>query len=903
MKNHFVNFFCRLDKLLIILVIGISLFTSCVDDYFYDNSEPNWLGPNIYDSLKTNGHFINTIKLIDDLGYTEVLKLTGSKTLFVASDSSFNEFYKSNVWGVTSYDKLTLSQKKSLFNFSMINNPYTVKKLSNYNSGGVLIEGTAMRQETALSALDSIPFDFGNELPAGAYWNYYALKGMHLLKDNSIKPIAYFTKDFLNKFSLTDEDFNVISGGQTRLADDVYIFNNKVVERDIRCKNGYVHVLKNVLVPPTNMAQYIEENSNSNIPSNSRTSIFSKLLDRFCAPYYDAENTVLYKINHPEFTDSIFVKRYFANNGGVKYLPTSDHLVSTTPAPNLLPFDPGWNGYSTSTLEADMATMFVPSDEAMNAYLNSGVGLILKNRFQSWDKIPDGIILPFLRRHMRSSFIASVPSKFSKMVDGDNYKLPVEMSHIVKTTNGEYKTYTGINGEVYITNTVYPPVDYISVYSPVLFSDNSKVMNWAINITETAAYDGSKFAFYKLYLNSIYSRYNLFIPTDDFFDNYIDPIAYGQDKPGVLKFKFRETNPVTNVASHVTALVYSYDKTTGVVGTNIVDSITDAKFLQNRLWNILDSHIVVGNLDSITVNDPYDNNDYKYCITKANDIIRVSESDSVRIQGGGNIFEKSHSKVTSVFNQSNGNTYFINKPIQPSLISVYKVLSETPEFSEFFNLLNGVPTDYVTQIFTKQGVDYRIKFFNAFRYTIYVPTNSAISAAIANKVITPWETINAMADTNPAKGVAINKLIQFLKYHFQDNAVFFGQTLNKQYQSATIKTDNSPTKYGTTLDKYLKIGISGTRSSLTLTMETKKDPITGLAPIREAHVLTMDPITGSKLYNIIVKDYIFDKLPSEYKNIDGTGGTGTASVLFNASGITSSSSTVIHQIDDVLTFE
>ncbi|MDD3320092.1 MAG: fasciclin domain-containing protein [Paludibacter sp.] len=903
MKNHFIKNFYRLDKLLIISIIGISLLTSCVDDYNYDKIEPSWLGPNIYDSLELNGHFTNTIKLIDDLGYTEVLKLTGSKTLFVASDSSFNEFYKNNIWGVTSYDELSLAQKKSLFNFSMINNPFTVKKLSNYNSGGVLNEGTAMRQRTAFSPLDSIPFDSGDQLPASKYWNYYNLKGIHILKDNSAKPIVYFTKEFLTKYSLTDEDFNILSGGQTRLPDDVYIFNNKIIKRDIRCKNGYIHVLKSVLVPPTNMAQYIEENSNPNIPSNSRTSIFSKLLDRFSAPYYDANNTVLYKINNPEFTDSIFVKKYFANNGGVKFLPTSDHLESATPAPNLLPFDPGWNGYSTTALEADMATMFVPTDDAMNAYLNSGVGLILKNRFHSWENIPDVIILPFLKRHMRNSFIASVPSKFSKMVDGDNYKLPVEISQIVKTSTGEYKTYTGVNGEVYVTNTVYPPVDYISVYSPVLFSDNTKIMNWAINITETAAYDGSKFAFYKLYLNSIYSRYNLFIPTDDFFDTYIDPIAYGQDKPGVLKFRFRETNPITNAAAHVTALVYTYDKTTGVVGTNIVDSITDASFLQNRLTSILDSHIVVGNLDSITVSDPYDNTSYKYCITKENDIIRISESNSMRIQGGGNVFKKSHSTVTNVFNQSNGNTYFIDKPIQPSLTSVYKLLSETPEFSEFFNLLNGVPTDYVTQIFTKQGVDYRIKFFNAFRYTVYVPTNSAIKAAIAKNAITPWETINAMADTDPAKGVAINKLIQFLKYHFQDNAVFFGQTLDKQYQSATIKTDNIPSKYGTTITKYLKIGVSGTGSSLTLTMDSKRDPITGLAPIREAHVLTADPSTGSRLYNIIVKDYIFDKLPSEYKNIDGTGGTGTASALFNASGITSSSSTVIHQIDNVLTFE
>lgn len=78
--------------------------------------------------------------------------------------------------------------------------------------------------------------------------------------------------------------------------------------------------------------------------------------------------------------------------------------------------------------------------------------------------------------------------------------------------------------------------------------------------------------------------------------------------------------------------------------------------------------------------------------------------------------------------------------------SAYKIMSETPEFSEFFNLLNGVPDTYASQIFEQQGIDYRIKFFSAFRYTIYVPTNQAVQDAIANGTIIPWENINAIAD-------------------------------------------------------------------------------------------------------------------------------------------------------------
>lgn len=861
MKNYFGKTLYRLDRLLIIIVIGVSLFASCADDYYYDDREPDWLGSSIYDYLKTDGKYTNYVRLIEDLGYKEVLSLTGSKTLFVAKDSSFVEFYKNNPWGVSSYEELSLPQKKYLLYFSMINNPYIIERLSNYSLGDVFYEGAAMRRLTALSPIDSITHDINETVPDNKFWSHYKTNGIYILKDNSDIPMAYFIQSFLNKYAITNEDFAMLTGS-TRENNDVHMFGNKIIQRDITCKNGYVQVMQNVLLPPTNMAQYIA--------SNPSTKIFSKLLDRFSAPFFDKGNTIAYKILHPEFTDSIFVKRYFATNGGAKNLPDpkKEGGLSTNAAVNLLTFDPGWNSYTSNnaSIKSDMAAMFVPTDEAMTNYFNSGVGEILKSRFGSWENIPDETILPFLKRHMRTSLVESVPSKFSKMVDAENYRLPVEKSHIEGT-------YTGVNGEVFLTNEVYPPVDYISVYSPVLLSENSKIMNWAINISETSV-DGTKFAFYKLYLNSLVSKYGLFIPTDEYFDKYIDPIAYGQDVSGVLKFWF---NPKT---SAVNATVYKYDKTLDVVGDS-VDVITSSEFLKNRLWSILDAHIVVGDVQGGS----------QYFVTKGNDIIKVDGTGtSMKVQGGNDITLNTAASVSKVFNQYNGTTYFLDKPISPALKSVYNILSKTPQFEEFFTLLNGVPETSLQQIFAIQGVDSRIKFFNAYRYTVYVPTNDAIKAAIANNTIKNWAAIDAMPD-GPERTAEVDKLLRFLKYHFQDNAVFFGQTVNDQYQSATIKVDNSSTYWGTYKNKYYKIGVAGSANSLTLTMDTKVGE-----PVRTARVVTTDG-----LYNLIAKDYIFAKKLTDYKYVDGTGPA--AGSLFNTSSITTSASSVIHQIDNVLNFE
>lgn len=857
MKNYLERAFYRLDKIMAILVITVSILGSCTDDYYYDDKEPDFLGTNIYDELKTRGNFTNYTRLIDDLNYKDVLQLTGSKTLFVSNDSSFQEFYKNNPWNVTKYEELTLSQKKILLNFSMINNAYVLKMLSNYYDG-TLHEGTAMRRLTALSAIDSIPFEMGDQLPTSAIWNGFRFKGIHILKDNTSMPLSYFTKQFLDRNSITNDDFLMLTGS-LRADDDVFVFDNKILKKDIVCKNGYLNIIDKVLVPPLNMADYIANNSD--------TKIFSKLLDRFCGPYYDAKNTAAYKFLHPEFTDSIYKRSYYASNGGESNMPNSQ-FEAKVPTVNLLPFDPGWNSYSASgvAIPADMGAMFVPSDDAMNAYFNSGVGAVLKDRFGSWDNVPDNIILPFIKRLMRVSLVESVPSKFKKMVDAANISLNVEKSHI-------QKSYMGVNGEVYITNQVYPPVQYISVYSPVLLSPNTKVTNWAITLSQTAV-DGTPFKFYELYLNSLVSKYSLFIPTDEYFNNYVDPIAYGQDVPAAVKYWYNAKTSTVN------ATLYKYNKSTAEVGDSI-GVITNSSFIQNRLWNILDNHIVVGDVQT----------GEKYYITKGNDIINVQGAGStLTVRGGADLQKGSVCKVTSYYPQANGNTFFIDKPIEPSLKSVYKTLSDNPQFSEFFNLLSNVPDTCVSQIFAKQGIDSRIKFFNAYRYTVYVPTNEAIQTAINNHVITPWESIAAIQNDS-ARSAEVQKLIKMLRYHFQDNTVFFGQTINDQFQSATIKTDNLNTYWGTAKNKYFKIGVVGTSSNLVLTMDSKSG-----SPIRTARV-----VTENGLYNIISKDYIFGKLPTLYKNADGTGSATGAD--FSTSTITTSAAAVIHQIDNVLTFE
>ncbi len=831
----------------LVLLVGLIMMVSCKDEYLYDNSEPEWLGASIYDYLKSNENYTYFTRLIEEVeDYKNVLAKTGSKTLFVADDAAFEEFFKNNPWNVSSYDNLSMTQKKLILKFSMIDNAYLIETLANYYDG-TLEEGTALRRSTSISVLDSVPFESGDVLPKGRFWNGHRNKGMHLLKDATSWPMVHFLPSSLKSAGISDADFSLITGVE-RTTNDAHIFNIRVKERDITCKNGYIHVLEKVLIPPVNVAEYMKTNPN--------LSIFSDLIDRFCAPYYNASQTNAYNQIHPENPiDSIYEKIYFTDYQGRNRYPDGSQIGSDL----LLPLNPGMNEYVSSavgsSLQSDMAAVFAPTNEAMTAYFNEGAGLILKNRFGSWENTPNNIIVKLLNRHLRESFLETVPGRFDKLVDANNSPIPIEPGDIVGS-------YIGLNGVVYNTNKVYPPDDYISVYAPVLLSAETSVFNWAVNENE-----------FDLYLNALKSTYSFFVPTDKYFKNYIDPVAYAKDKKGVMKYWYNtETNTVN-------ATIYTFDPLTGEVGDS-VNTITNSDFVSKRLLDLLDTHVVVGDVESGA----------NHYFTKNGNILRIEGTGAdLKVQAGYDINSGTVINVLNngVYRQQNGTTYFIDKPIQTPLQSVYKILSETPEFSEFFALLDGF-SGTSREIFVKRtnyyGIDYSIKFFNTFNYTVYVPTNDAIQKAISDGIIMDWDQIRGISD-NTEKDAAMAKLERFLRYHFQDNSIYLdGENFYKLYQTATIKQNDLETQFRTYKDKYYRLGI--TCDGKNIKLDTENYSIANV-------------IKDNGLYNILTRDYIFGGNPQAYKEIDGTG----AGTDFSSSSIVTSSTAVIHQIDNVLRFE
>lgn len=832
-KLHFIYYSVRIKALLISVLLFMFL-PSCKDE-FYEENKPEWLGESIYDELLRRGNFNYFLNIIDEIGYDEVLKRTGSKTLFVADDEAFERFFSSpNRWGITKFEDFSLVQKKLIMNSSMINDAYLMNMLSSVEGPGI---GQALRHETAVSIFDSISFE-KSTLPKKKFWEPYRDEGLLLMKDKTPFAMLHFLPKQMQYMGITADDFSVISNGKEWTSTSAYIFDRKVKEYDVVCKNGYIHILDEILLPIDNMSETIR-----NLPE---TTVFNNLLEGFSYPYLDNKITTEYQ-KHPSYlgsNESVYVKRYFSKRNAYNEAVTSGPDGSET---GVLSFDPGWNLYDNGDLytsfQRDMGAIFVPSDEYLNEYFNTGGGKFLKDEFGCWDSVPTMVLADLVNNHMKASFTNSVPSRFDKILDDAKEPMGVTKGDIIKT-------YITNNGVIYITNKVYAPASYSSVIAPTFVKGNMR-----------AIYNGIKDRQYDAYLLAMDAYYSFIVPTDDIF-YYIDPVAVRKTQSVIFKFWY----DASSKGLKTKATVYKYDLETGEIGDS-VRLATDNE-VRNRIEDILEYHIIVGNIED----------GKQYYLTKGGGTIRIQgRGEGMHLYGGGDIESDVRATVNEIYDQTkatngrgNGKTYIVDKPLQAPTNSAYHILNTTPEFSEFFKLVRGneewnQEEEKLYGIFKAGGMDYNINFFNRYHYTIYVPTNEKMQEAIANGLPT-WDKINALPEGSEEKTVMTKKLLNFLCYHFQDNSVFIGGTsINNQiYETATLNTN---------INRFYTLTVNCDANNLSL------KTVTG----GNATVLKSTGANGKELFNIMTRNY-------EFNDTD----------VLKANSIESSAFVVIHQIDNVL---
>ncbi len=822
-------------RLAFMLVMTVFLISSC-KEYTLEDEIPEWLGSSIYDNLNNDGNFTIMAKLIEDLGYKEVLSKTGSKTLFIADDDAFERFFSNNPWGVREYGDLSLAQKKMLLYGVMINNSYQINILS--SSEGPT-EGDCMRRLTALSLFDSVPIIHPAEMPDGKYWARFKKAGKSIvcLKDMSYTPMIHFIEKQLGANKITNEDYDFLMNFTTnRKPGDASINGIPVIAQNIKCSNGFVHQMAEVMVPLNNMAEIIR--------TKKTTTQYSKLLERYCAPYYNANATLEYNRIFNANVDSVYQKRYFSerSQGGNPLIVTPDNKAVN----GILKFDPGWSAYFVNTsvstaaekaLQQDMGVMLVPSNAAMNEYWNNGSGRILKDYYGTWEKVPDNVISKLINNNMLNSFKSSVPSKFASVLDDATNPMGITIDDIDSV-------YLGCNGAVYLTNKVFSPTAYVSVSFPALVDQTMNIAYWAI---EQLDYDA--------YLNARESYYSFFIPKNSALKYYIDPVSYGKSTTQLFKFWYDADAIAEN--DKVKASIWNYDTETN----SIIDSVGMASYDQviNRLEDVLESHTVIGNVASGN----------KYYRTKGGTTLSVSNvsagESGMTVSGSLQMDLSKSLKVSKIYNQGNGKAYILeDEPILTTRKSVYDVLAEHEEFSKFLELLTG--SGMLTNLQNNHATasQYNIGFFSKYHYTVYVPTNQAITALQESGKLPTWEEVETLALTDTASSEKKAEMIRnFVKYHIQDNSVFVDKgSVTGNFETAVM---NNAVKV------FYTLGINAGNNQITLTDK--------LGNVRQV-------TSNDNLRNLIAREFTFD-----------------SSDKLTARRIFSSANIVVHQIDGALLYD
>ena len=699
-----------------------------------------------------------------------------------------------------------------------------------------------------------------------------------------------------------------------------YIYNRRIVEADNTCMNGYYHVLDSVLVTPSNMAEMIRQNPKTTyfaamLDRFSAPYYNSQLTYNYKAMHNIGDDSVFVKryVSNNGSAGRLTIdpdgKSLDNTFPALAYDPGwNQYAVSATTAKEqdmaamFVPTNQALYTYFTEGGGRILMERF-----AKDATINESN--FLKNLYQ----IPLDIMRSLINNLMKSSFIESVPSKWKTIMNDAQDQMFPPAQYTDETYRALFdEVMLANNGVVYVMNQVISPADFASVIAPALYSRNTQVMKSLVQADDNFIDGSNAFAnaplqkYYSTYLKAMQSHFSFFVPTDEAMKSYgvVDPFMYSagatlQGRWRYWSFEYvRPTgqNATTAVAKMIPIQARAYRWNASQGRNSAVDAaaqgiaiVRPTQATNDRSWgevrkflltDLVDQHIVVhkGNEADGVASAPdwylSRNGAPVYVKRKVNGITGVGMvvNGGLQLMLNGDDVEENNEdcnviegydqtgidRVTGAESYGNGITYLIDRPMQPTLKSVYNVMRSNSEYSDFLNLCNEVSISLLRRAgfdrlkkdsvmsdvdWAKESAKYLIfrpsssnfftpaneplvRFFNNYNYTIYVPKNSAIQDAINNYGLPTWETIEQFITTNiesievpilpsdptPEEQAkydeAIDKrweaqqkamamcttLMNFLKYHFQDRSLFVDH-VNATGEYQTSCIDNSTNAY------------------------------------------------------------------------------------------------------------
>jgi uncharacterized surface protein with fasciclin (FAS1) repeats len=420
-----------------LLVVPLLFFLGgCRDKEFEDHyGRPDWLPSPIYQQLEAKGNFKNFLACIDKAGYKNSLSSAGYFTVFAPNDAAFESFLaEQNLTDINAVDE-ALARK--IVTYALVYNAFESSRLPDYQSNIGWQPLNAFKRRTAYydGVYSEQTLDGRTLKVTSANRN-----GGYVFGDNNNKYVPYFIESYLTAKKLSAFDYNYFYPDV--LYSGFNVANASVVTADIQAENGVIHELDKVILPLPSIEAHINQ--------KPEYSVFKGLLERYEIGYQ----------THPEVTN-----RY-------RVLTGSDEQVYVKFYSPALAFSPNNENFlkvADNDGQSDGWTMFVPTNEATNEYINK----VLLEHYKSLDEMPPSIINDFINAHMWQTTVW--PSKFSTALNFLGEEARFDPSSNVVDAN------VLSNGVFYGTNKAQDADVFRSVYGRAYLDPNYSLMTRFLN--------------------------------------------------------------------------------------------------------------------------------------------------------------------------------------------------------------------------------------------------------------------------------------------------------------------------------------------------------------------------------------------------------------------------------------
>lgn len=812
-------------------------------------------GSTLYDNLQALGNYTTYLRLIDSFGgiqrafknelTDDERKYMGSVdtlTVFAPNDEAFARFFAHNAWtdeqgnAISSYEQLSDGQKLSLIYMSYIPGFVTANSLHASKSvRGYLRLYSYDRQfnlvpykHTGGTDINTFPPDSYSYIDYAKELNQHKVDGVWIgygtIGDYSGAAFAYrggtmiWNDDYWQYNGLSHDDLSFIGAADTEGSERIKIGNAHITQPNQRCKNGYLHLVDEVVVPQPNLMYNLAQ-----ARLGGKCSLASSLVQRFNYLKYD----YLYYNDAFNVPDSAWTVR--------------NSLLDRV---------------STTTIQTP--AIILPTDEALKAFLLTtdnplrSFGINQDNYYTMLMSLPREVLQPFVKEWFRTSFTDVLPSRYSNMRSAKGHQLLAGVATPEAYKLAVKQVIPAADGIIVVVDAVPNAEDLRNELTFVKLA--GRVAGAAL--TANDRYEGERRTspFSTDYQREMHNKsFTMFVPTDAGLEQYglVDPISMASNNRVSWRYWSLTPDSISSNGTRqiaVAARAYRYDykevrntetarPLAAIYSSNANDDCANGNFgpvKRQLLTDMLDQHIVLQDVNSLL------NTQRHWYLSRSGMPIYMKEHTNTNIVVNGgmqidlnekDVADKHDCIMQLVGQNSTGTSVVIDRPMQPTTQNVYQRLKSNDAFSTFFEYAEALNNAYTLKnmlfgneasealsrkytIFADPSGSYArygndntmlVNFFHNFNYTIFVPTNEGMQKAVEAGLPT-IESIEQFVeeslddngqlpdDKREQAQARYLTLLNFLKYHFCDKSYFLEPDLEsgdtEQTTTACIDASN-----------------------------------------------------------------------------------------------------------------